>query len=103
MLVYERGDPTTTMLFQGGNAMTSRARRAFTRRKFLGAAVSAGTVAAIARRGLAPALAQSKPTVLKWAHVYETNEPYHTEALWAAEEIKKRTSGKYEIQVFPAS
>jgi len=83
--------------------MTSRARRAFTRRKFLGAAVSAGTVAAIARRGLAPALAQSKPTVLKWAHVYETNEPYHTEALWAAEEIKKRTSGKYEIQVFPAS
>ena len=47
-----------------------------------------------------PALAQTK---LKWAHIYETNEPYHTEALWAAEEIKKRTSGKYEIAVFPAS
>ena len=30
-------------------------------------------------------------------------EPYHTEAVWAAEEIKKRTNGKYEIQVFPAS
>ena len=30
-------------------------------------------------------------------------EPYHTEALWAAEEIKKRTDGKYEIGVFPAS
>ena len=42
-------------------------------------------------------------TKLKWAHVYETNEPYHTEALWAAEEIKKRTNGKYEIGVFPAS
>src|SRR5689334_19650020 len=48
----------------------------------------------------APALAQTK---LKWAHVYEVSEPYHTEALWAADEIKKRTSGRYEIQVFPAS
>ena len=47
-----------------------------------------------------PAAAQTK---LKWAHVYEVSEPYHTEALWAAEEIKKRTNGKYEIQVFPAS
>ena len=46
------------------------------------------------------ALAQTK---LKWAHVYETGEPYHTEAVWAGEEIKKRTNGKYEIQVFPAS
>ncbi|NVN84541.1 MAG: sialic acid TRAP transporter substrate-binding protein SiaP [Rhodopseudomonas sp.] len=48
----------------------------------------------------APASAQTK---LKWAHVYEIAEPYHTEALWAADEIKKRTNGKYEIQVFPAS
>jgi len=47
-----------------------------------------------------PALAQTK---LKWAHVYEISEPYHTQALWAADEIKKRTNGKYEIQVFPAS
>src|SRR4026207_667678 len=47
-----------------------------------------------------PARAQTK---LKWAHVYEVAEPYHTEALWAAEEIKKRTNGRYEIQVFPAS
>src|SRR4051794_39498332 len=50
--------------------------------------------------GIAPATAQTK---LKWAHVYEIAEPYHTEALWAAEEIKKRTSGRYEIGVFPAS
>jgi TRAP-type C4-dicarboxylate transport system substrate-binding protein len=30
------------------------------------------------------AMAQQK---LKWAHVYETSEPYHTESVWAAEEI----------------
>ena len=40
---------------------------------------------------------------LKWAHVYEVTEPYHTEALWAASEIRKRTNGKYDIEVFPAS
>src|SRR3954462_12075023 len=48
----------------------------------------------------APVSAQTK---LKWAHVYEVAEPYHTEALWAADEIKKRTNGRYEIGVFPAS
>jgi tripartite ATP-independent transporter DctP family solute receptor len=65
-----------------------------TRRIMLGAAL-------VAAAGLAgPASAQTR---LKWAHVYEVNEPYHTDALWAAEEIKKRTSGKYEIGVFPAS
>ena len=47
-----------------------------------------------------PASAQIK---LKWAHVYEITEPFHTEALWAAGEIKKRTSGKYDIEVFPLS
>src|SRR5215204_1831840 len=65
-----------------------------TRRIMLGAMLLAAT-------GLAgPVSAQTK---LKWAHVYEVNEPYHTEAVWAAEEIKKRTNGKYEIPVFPAS
>ena len=61
-------------------------------------------ILAVGAAGLAlaalPAAAQTK---LKWAHVYEVAEPYHTEALWAADEIKKRTNGKYEIQVFPAS
>lgn len=47
-----------------------------------------------------PAQAQTK---LKWAHVYETSEPFHTESVWAAEEIKKRSNGKYEITVYPAS
>ena len=42
-------------------------------------------------------------TKLKWAHVYEIAEPYHREALWAAEEIKKRSNDKYQIDVFPAS
>jgi tripartite ATP-independent transporter DctP family solute receptor len=46
------------------------------------------------------ALAQQK---IKWAHVYETSEPFHTESVWAAEEIKKRSNGKFDIQVFPAS
>ena len=40
---------------------------------------------------------------LKWAHVYETNEAYHTEALWAAQEIQRRTSNRYAIDVHAAS
>ena len=40
---------------------------------------------------------------LKFAHVYETSQPYHKWALWAADEIKKRSGGKYEMEVFPAS
>jgi tripartite ATP-independent transporter DctP family solute receptor len=56
--------------------------------------------AAALAAGAAPASAQTK---LKWAHVYETSEPYHTESVWAAGEIKKRTNGKFDIQVFPAS
>jgi tripartite ATP-independent transporter DctP family solute receptor len=48
----------------------------------------------------AGALAQTK---LKWAHVYETSEPYHTAAVWAAGEIAKRTNNRYQVEVFPAS
>jgi tripartite ATP-independent transporter DctP family solute receptor len=50
-----------------------------------------------------PALPASAQTKLKWAHVYEASEPYHKWALWAGEELKKRTNGKYTIEVFPAS
>ena len=61
----------------------------------------ASMVAVAAAFGVAaPAAAQTK---LKWAHAYEASEPYHTQSVWAAEEIKKRTNGKFEIQVFPAS
>ena len=45
----------------------------------------------------------SAQTKLKWAHVYETGEPFHKWSVWAGDEIKKRSNGKYEIQVFPAS
>ena len=47
-------------------------------------------------------LAQAQ-TKLKWAHAYETSEPYHKWSVWAGDEIKKRTNGKFEVQVFPAS
>jgi len=40
---------------------------------------------------------------LKWAHVYETSSPYHKWAVWAAEELQKRSNGEYEMEVFPAS
>ncbi|WP_046866016.1 sialic acid TRAP transporter substrate-binding protein SiaP [Microvirga massiliensis] len=42
-------------------------------------------------------------TKLKWAHVYETSEPFHTQSVWAAQEIAKRTDGRYQIDVYPAS
>jgi tripartite ATP-independent transporter DctP family solute receptor len=58
-----------------------------------------GAVAALA---LSAAAAQAQ-TSLKWAHVYETSEPFHTQSVWAAEEIGKRTNGRYKIDVFPAS
>ncbi len=65
-----------------------------TRLGLLAAAVALSTLTA------GSALAQQK---LKWAHVYETSEPYHTQSVWAAEEIKKRTNGKFDITVHPAS
>jgi tripartite ATP-independent transporter DctP family solute receptor len=57
------------------------------------AAVLAFTVAA-------PAYAQ---TELKWAHVYESSEPYHTWAVWVGEQFAERSDGRYTIEVFPAS
>ena len=59
------------------------------------AALLAGSLLAAA-----PAAAQTK---LKWAHVYETSEPFHTESVWAAAEIGKRTNGRYSVDVYPAS
>lgn len=47
--------------------------------------------------------AASATETLKWAHVYETSTPYHKWALWAADEIKKRTNDRYEIKVYPAA
>ncbi len=42
-------------------------------------------------------------TKLKWAHVYETSEPFHTESVWAAQEVARRTDNRYQIDVYPAS
>ena len=60
-----------------------------------------GLLATLTLAAAGGAFAQTKQ--LKWAHVYETSEPYHTESVWAAGEIKKRSNGKFDIQVFPAS
>jgi tripartite ATP-independent transporter DctP family solute receptor len=60
-----------------------------------------GAVTALAMTAITGgAMAQTK---LTWAHVYEVTEPFHTESVWAAEQIKERTDGRYEVQVFPAS
>ena len=65
--------------------------------KFRTAALVLGAALALA---LPVAHAQQK---LKFAHVYEVSEPYHTAALWAAGEIGKRTGNRYSMEVFPAS
>jgi tripartite ATP-independent transporter DctP family solute receptor len=62
-----------------------------------------GLLAAAAATLALGATAASAQTNLKWAHVYETSEPFHTESLWAAGEIEKRTEGRYHIDLFPAS
>ena len=67
----------------------------FARRTLIACAIAAGALGA-----LGTAQAQTK---LKWAHVYEVSEPYHKWSVWAGDEIKKRTNGRYEVQVFPAS
>jgi len=60
-------------------------------------------VAAVASFSLGGAEQALAAQTLKWAHVYETSSPYHKWAEWAAEEIKKRSNGEFEIEVFPAS
>jgi tripartite ATP-independent transporter DctP family solute receptor len=57
----------------------------------------------VAALSVASGVAVAQPVKLKWAHVYETSEPYHKWSVWAAGEIEKRTNGKYHVDVFPAS
>ena len=40
---------------------------------------------------------------LSFAHVYEPELPYHQEAVWAANEIARRTDGRYTVEVYAAS
>ncbi|WP_274425936.1 sialic acid TRAP transporter substrate-binding protein SiaP [Chelativorans sp. YIM 93263] len=49
------------------------------------------------------ALPASAQTVLKWAHVYEDSEPYHTCAVEASDKLMEATDERYSIEVFPAS
>src|SRR6185369_7468725 len=57
-------------------------------------------IGAVALAAAGGAFAQTK---LKWAHVYETSEPFHKWSVWAADEVKKRSNGRYQIDVYPAS
>jgi len=66
-------------------------------------AIKALTAAAVLALSLGTAGLAQAQTKIKWAHVYETSEAYHTQSVWAADEIKKRSNGKFDIQVFPAS
>ncbi len=50
-----------------------------------------------------PAGMASAETVLKFAHVYESNEPYHTCAVEASDKVKEATEGRYSFEVYPAS
>jgi len=60
-------------------------------------------LAASAAALMAATTAGQAQTKLKWAHVYETSEPFHTASVWAAGEINKRTNSRYAIDVYPAS
>jgi tripartite ATP-independent transporter DctP family solute receptor len=60
-------------------------------------------LAAVAAAALALPGAASAQTMLKWAHVYETSEPYHACAVTAGDALMEATEGRYGIEVFPAS
>jgi tripartite ATP-independent transporter DctP family solute receptor len=84
--------PAATSFYSTETSMTSKR---FALRTLVACALAVGALGAT---GLAQA-----QTKLKWAHVYEVSEPYHKWSVWAGDEIKKRTNGRYEVQVFPAS
>lgn len=65
-------------------------------------ALLAGAAAPLASPALIGA-ARAQAQRLRWAHLYEVNEAYHTEALRAAERIRDRTGGRWTVEVFPAS
>jgi tripartite ATP-independent transporter DctP family solute receptor len=60
------------------------------------------TASAAAMLSLLPAIASAE-TKLKWAHVYESSEPYHTCAVAADALLMEATDGRFGIEVFPAS
>ncbi len=60
--------------------------------------ISAATILMTAMTGIA-----SATEVLKFGHVSETSHPLHKWAVWAGDEVGKRTDGRYKIEVFPSS
>jgi len=70
-------------------------RRAF-------AALAAATGLSLLAQGQLTGAAEAQ-TKLKWGHVYETSEAFHTESVWAAGEIARRTNNKFLVEVYPAS
>jgi tripartite ATP-independent transporter DctP family solute receptor len=62
-----------------------------------------GLAVTCAGAALLSATAAHAQTQISWAHVYETQEPYHIWAEWVAEQFAERTDGRYEIVVHPAS
>ena len=60
------------------------------------------TTAAVLVMGAA-ASASAGERDLKFAHVYEASEPYHTCAVEAGPALEERTDGRLGIEVFPAS
>lgn len=60
-------------------------------------------VLGVALCGVAPAGAQGKPIVLKAGHVSSTIYPHHIGLVKLSEEVKKRTNGQVDIQIFPLS
>jgi tripartite ATP-independent transporter DctP family solute receptor len=60
-------------------------------------------LAAAATLAAVPFAGANAQTMLKWAHVYEASEPYHTCAVAANEALMEATEGRYGVEVFPAS
>ncbi|WP_108662581.1 sialic acid TRAP transporter substrate-binding protein SiaP [Acuticoccus kandeliae] len=59
--------------------------------------------AAAAATALSPMAASAAPKMLKFAHVYESSEPYHTCAVASDPKVQAATEGRFGIEVFPAS
>lgn len=60
-------------------------------------------LAVAAALSVAGATSADAQTMLKWAHVYEASEPFHTCAVDANDLLQTATEGRYGIEVFPAS
>lgn len=65
--------------------------------------ITTGALAALATAGLWAGAAGAAPTMLKFAHVYEISEPYHTCAVAAGPALESATAGRFGIEVYPAS